>query len=150
MVSAHTMVVVDPSTFELHQNGKITGRVYVKMGPNNFPDSQWNDFVVIVLGWWCDALARMIVGLEDSPTLSFMDGPFELAVTQSGSRLLLKTQDRRNRLPSELIEADRDAFCRSVLEAAELTIGWAATKSYSDSDVEKLRESGYALASSIA
>lgn len=54
-----------------------------------FPEEGWNDFPVVVLRWWIEAVRRILDGGSESEELDFMDGPFVLVVDRSGERDLL-------------------------------------------------------------
>ena len=57
------------------QGGAITGRISVRHGSLRFPEAEWNDFVVIVLDWWCESCSALLRGAEQRE-FWFMDGPF--------------------------------------------------------------------------
>jgi len=53
----------------------ITGHLFVQVGDFFFPEKGWDDFVVVVLGWWIENAI-----LLDGPVVEvdnlFMDGPY--------------------------------------------------------------------------
>ena len=74
-------VVVDPSTLRTRTpGGNVTGTVCLKFGGEHFPDSQWNDFPVIVLGWWIGGLLDVVHDRAETFEGMFMDGPYSFVV----------------------------------------------------------------------
>jgi len=70
-------VILDTNSIEFNQkSGSILGKVYFCIGNEFFPDKDWSDFVVVVLGWWVEEISKIEVGKTKTFTLNFMDGPF--------------------------------------------------------------------------
>lgn len=67
-------------TLRISRDGKITGIIYFRINGSEFPDPEWNDFVIIVLRWWVEAILNLASGVEVSEDLLFMDGPYLLSV----------------------------------------------------------------------
>ena len=79
-------VLVSTTSLHRSQLGSITGLIAVRAGDIAFPDDNWSDFPVVILGWWMDHCRRIRSG--GTARCSFMDGPykFEIHVTP-GARL---------------------------------------------------------------
>lgn len=74
-------VVVDVESLKSRSsNGNVTGLVCLRVGEEHFPDSQWNDFPIIVLGWWIAGLLEIVQGQADTFEGRFMDGPYSFIV----------------------------------------------------------------------
>jgi hypothetical protein len=57
-------IYADESTLERSAIGGITGLIFLR-GPNGaFPDEQWTDFSVVILGWWIEGL-RLLPIIRD-------------------------------------------------------------------------------------
>jgi 3-oxoacyl-ACP reductase-like protein len=69
-------VVTDQATVSKSARGAITGVVALRLGDVWFPESGWNDFVVVVLGWWARQAAALRAG--HPARLDFMDGPYSV------------------------------------------------------------------------
>ncbi|BBB90434.1 hypothetical protein [Methylomusa anaerophila] len=55
----------------------ITGEICLAIGDVFFPELYWNDFVVIVLTWWLDAINKLKKSaIGEVCEFRFMDGPF--------------------------------------------------------------------------
>jgi hypothetical protein len=52
--------------------------MHVKVGEHAFPDQDWDDFGVVILGWWLQEVAAFAGFVRDHAIFRFMDGPFEL------------------------------------------------------------------------
>jgi hypothetical protein len=75
-------VHVDRSSFEKSADDLVTGIVFVEVNGVAFPDRHWNDFVVVILSWWLEALGR-VPGSSTPQICSFMDGPFHFEVQRT-------------------------------------------------------------------
>lgn len=60
-------------------SGMITGEIFLEENGTFFPEERWNDFPVVILSWWLEALAT--VGVGAAVECRFMDGPFLFRVS---------------------------------------------------------------------
>ena len=61
--------------------GSVSGRLFVEVDGLYFPNYDWVDYVLPVLGWWLEDATRLL-----SPDLEvksrFMDGPHEISLVR--------------------------------------------------------------------
>ena len=88
-------IVFDAITLHQSQRGSITGVVCFDFGERRqFPEADWNDFVVVIAGWWITAMEQLGRG-RAKVELRFMDGPYWItAVTQGPNVQLQCVEDR--------------------------------------------------------
>jgi hypothetical protein len=67
------------STLGRSKSGSITAGLWLSVGDRSFPGLKWSDFVVVVLGWWVEALQSN----DRRVLLRFMDGPYLLRVNRN-------------------------------------------------------------------
>lgn len=79
---------------ELTLSGSVVAPLWLEVGDVAFPEAGWFDFPVPVLGWWIQALRSMVASTSDEALLRFMDGPFEVRVTGSGSQATVMLSSR--------------------------------------------------------
>ena len=77
-------IVVDPSSFAEAAGGTVAGRLHIESDDLCFPDDDWWDFPLVVLGWWLTAI-RSAGG--DDFELRFMDGPFRVDCSRAADRV---------------------------------------------------------------
>ncbi len=71
---------VKVNTFSRTKLGRTTGVIFCSLEGYDFPVYNWDDFPIVILGWWIDSLNSL--GEEgSSQELLFMDGPFALNLT---------------------------------------------------------------------
>lgn len=72
-------IVIDESS-KLYQGsrGLITGNIYFEENNEYFPEKGWNDFPVIILGWWIHSFLTFVKQNSEKFEFCFMDGPFKL------------------------------------------------------------------------
>jgi hypothetical protein len=73
-------VVVETSRLARGRTGSITGPVYLRFEGGAYPDEGWNDFPVVILGWWLQGITTLVTGEGESFSGRFMDGPYEFTV----------------------------------------------------------------------
>lgn len=83
-------IVVDPAMFERTKSGGIVGRIHLEAGDFCFPEAGWNDFVVVVLGWWLESMRELLDQRTDRITLRFMEGRFQITVSSANERWALQ------------------------------------------------------------
>lgn len=127
-------VHVEPSRLSMH-NSLITGPICVELAGSRYPAAGWDDFVVTILGWWCDALA----GLTTKPVLfEFMDGPHVFRIHPQREDLAVVYLDHereraRAAVPRKQVVSAVEFAARSVLDECQRR-GWH------DREIEKLSE----------
>ncbi|MCX2679365.1 hypothetical protein OOZ15_05365 [Galbibacter sp. EGI 63066] len=63
------------------EGGRVFGNIYFTDQEFSFPEKGWNDFVIIILNWWCSALKGLLLNERLQDEFLFMDGPFTVRVT---------------------------------------------------------------------
>lgn len=61
-------------------NSSIFGIIYLKIDDLIYPDTKWNDFVVVVAHWWCKGIYGLIENRSLSSEIDFMDGPYKVRI----------------------------------------------------------------------
>jgi hypothetical protein len=64
-----------------------TGVIYFDFGIYQFPETGWNDYVIVVLCWWMSALSGFIANNNKSEELQFMDGPLLILITKQENEM---------------------------------------------------------------
>ncbi|HSE16489.1 MAG TPA: hypothetical protein VLB46_05525 [Pyrinomonadaceae bacterium] len=113
-------IQVTPETLMRRASGSIIGHIWITMGDWAFPGLAWDDFPVVILGWWIESwLSRSSEG-QRAVRCNFMDGPYWFEITTSepqraivkcfqdskaGSKLLHKTRCKRSSITGALLAA---------------------------------------------
>ena len=70
-------VKVNEKSLEISSTKAITGEICFNIENQFFPESVWNDFVVVILAWWIEALLDLIkLNSSALREFDFMDGPY--------------------------------------------------------------------------
>lgn len=126
---------------------QITGTLVVKLGDQQFPTEGWNDFVVIVLGWWSREMRDVIAGKRS--TLLFMDGPYHLLVkpTSHDRRSVSLMRDGAVRGEGEVALS---TLVDMVLSAAGRTLDECRNRGWVTKEVEELSRERDGLLGAVA
>ena len=124
------------------EGGLVYGGLHVQIEDVRFPDARWTDFVVVVLAWWCRALARVLEGEKGPVKVRFMEGPYLVNVGPMAE----------DSIRLELVEAGLKPYIRydgdvssshlieSLLSAAVSTLSECKAHSWWSSDADELAE----------
>lgn len=85
-----------PDSFSISKTGAITSKIYIEAGKIVFPEKEWNDFTVIILGWWLEQLQELYSGNTIECHCRFMDGPFQFDVVATSKKDWIVSFVRRN------------------------------------------------------
>lgn len=111
---------VDQSTLSL-TSGAISGKLCLDVDGRFFPDESWNDLVLPFATEWLVALREVRAKPNDSHRVYFMDGPFAVDLSSTGSTLVtLELVERRlhEEVVVRSVEADHTLVLRNALDAA--------------------------------
>lgn len=120
--------------------GLVYGGLHIQLGEQEFPDLSWTDFVVVVLAWWCRALARVLEG-EGSPVeVRFMEGPYLAMIGPAKDQTLHLELIEAGKSRRVLSEADvlSDPLVESAIQSAELTIVECRKRDWWSKDADEL------------
>ncbi|CAN7660364.1 hypothetical protein LJR220_006238 [Bradyrhizobium sp. LjRoot220] len=132
-------VQVIDETLTASKGGLVTGVIYVDFGLFQFPDPNWNDFVVVILGWWLMALIDLVSGTTSQVELRFMDGPLWISTQNETTNLCTMTclKGPPDRIQYEC-EGSALELLKSTLEAAARVHGVCAQRGWASPDIDSL------------
>jgi hypothetical protein len=139
MSDASPRIVIVERSLQQHASGSITGIIYWQAGGLSFPDDSWDDFVVVILCWWLQAIVRLAERSSSAESLFFMDGPFETKLSLEGGLVRVTFVERRNdeqvngSLRSTILEV-----CRAIDSAAASVLRACHTESFHSSEIDEL------------
>lgn len=141
-------VEIDQESIEKSENGSITGSLWLQMDETAFPEQGWNDFVVVVLGWWTNEAAALIAGTKRRGEFMFMDGPFSVDISPEGERWKLECNRRRRN--GKTLEhrgtVDVSEVAAALIRAADSAIERCEKAHWKSSDIEELQRGRAGLA----
>jgi hypothetical protein len=95
LVTSAFRIHVDRLTLPSRPTGSIGGRIWISINGRAFPEEGSYDSVLVVLGWWAEAILNARRTGEPAELL-FMEGPFEIRLMhRSGDDTLALTALRR-------------------------------------------------------
>jgi len=78
-------LVIEVGKLSVRPQGPATAGIWLTLGESHFPMIGWNDFVVVVLGWWVAAVLRVLQSDNGSERINFMDGPYAVDLSKMRS-----------------------------------------------------------------
>jgi hypothetical protein len=125
-------------SIEKDRRGTITGRICVKFDNYCFPEKDWNDAVVVILGWWLSEMAGLLAGRRMAE-LCFMDGPFQMRVeVTSAVKCFIHCMEGNGLGISH--ETNTLDLLQAILTAATLTYSVCDARGWQTKDLEQLRD----------
>jgi hypothetical protein len=83
-----THLITELGVLNVRAQGPATAGIWLVIGGCEFPSAGWNDFVVVVLGWWSDAILRLLKNNSGRERVHFMDGPYSVEISKTQSQTL--------------------------------------------------------------
>lgn len=139
-------IVLDETSLTTNR-GVVTGRLHVLANGHRFPDPFWNDFVVVVLGWWCEALLACVQEPSQEAELRFMDGPFHLRVrpTDREGHIAVELCAGRQRHAQSTFVLTHAALWAELLRVSGSVINYCEINRILNKDVDTLKRGASAL-----
>ena len=108
-----------------------------------FPEAEWSDSPVALLGSWIPALRRLRARGETADC-HFMDGPYRFTVAAANSDLwrvaCFETRDAPSSTNAVLEwHADPGAFLESAISGGRALLGYCDSRQWWNDDTERLR-----------
>ena len=105
-----------------------------------FPHPEWSDFAVVVLSWWAQAAERLLAGARGPVKVSFMDGPYEVAIerAESGVWRVQCIETGRRPVVRHDVRVEPGPLVESVLAAADGVLELCRTRGLRDRDTTHL------------
>jgi hypothetical protein len=136
-------------TFSLHlkpdslvagSDGNITGVIYVALDELTFPDSNWDDYPVVIVSWWLSEAGRMAARDVSRGRFRFMDGPywFEAFVVGEESWLIRLIDGRNSAVSVAESRSTKGEMLRSLAKTAETLIAACRGHGWKSVDVDEL------------
>jgi hypothetical protein len=128
-------IIVDPNRLKLTSHNNIVGVIYVQMEDVFFPDADWYDFPVRILGWWSNNLFYVIQNCDND--FLFMDGPFGFSLKMKNENDILISfhTDRKETLThsTSLVH-----FTKELIQASQLVLDKASQNEWHNTDIDVL------------
>lgn len=137
-------VQVEPDSLRL-RNNEVTGRIHLRLDDEAFPEQDWDDFVVVILDWWCALLTN-----QKRTELGFMDGPFRAVLTsKTTAESAVELVGRRlDQVLTGLVS--QPTLARSVVAACDRVLEACRRQGWTTADIERLDSNRSALAERLA
>jgi len=116
-------------------NSLITGPICVELAGSRYPAAGWDDFVVTILGWWCDALACVTT----KPVLfELMDCPHVFRIHPQEQNLAVVYLDHERERARATVR--RKQVVSAVELAARSVLDECQRREWHDREIERLSE----------
>jgi hypothetical protein len=136
-------IEVDEGTLRRTSSGKVTGTLYARLSGYAFPEQSWSDFVLVVLTWWTESMADLLIGSPRDAEWYFMDGPFRIEVEAAPAapwRVYFVDSSEGNRVEMRG-EVDPAQVAQSLRVAAEKTLAAVRSNGWQLPEIEQLERS---------
>jgi hypothetical protein len=138
-MSMTIQIRLDLASLRRSSTGMVSSILFVEVNGFCFPEHSWNDFPVIVLGWWLDEAFHMCVGSASVRELLFMDGRFSLRISKiRGKECTLSFMDSSNVVFEKTSVLWRNLVDGIVVSARQLYYE-CIRREWRDNDVELLK-----------
>jgi hypothetical protein len=118
----------------------VTAGIWLRTSRRDFPARGWDDFAVVILGAWADAVLRLISGELSTARVDFMDGPYYVEITPVAPdewRLVL-VERRQSRQLEDVVRADAGKLVESLISASARLLTSCRQRGWESRDSERL------------
>ena len=133
-------LIVDAESVRVRSERPVTANMWLLFDAAEFPMPGWNDFAVVILGWWVAALLRLMHGETESETVNFMDGPYAVEVgnLRNGKLFFRALKGPGRQIESAAGEALVGAFVNGLLSQSRAVLRACRDQGVWSSDEETL------------
>lgn len=133
-------IQVAPETFLTRSSDSLIGHIWISIGDRAFPSVAWDDFPVVILGWWIESW--LLTSSEDHGTArcDFMDGPYWFEITASEESVIVQCF-RDSLAGSELLHntaCKRSSVTGALLAASETILQHCSELKWTSKDLDNL------------
>lgn len=75
------LLVAEAGSLRVGANDSATANIWLMLNGHEFPTRGWNDFAIVIMGWWADALLRLLRNTSRQELIQFMEGPYAVEIT---------------------------------------------------------------------
>lgn len=119
------------------KSGQITGILFLRINNLIFPEERWNDFIVVVLGFWVSEVLKNW-NLDILGNFLFMDGPLRFQITKIGNKAELTGFNNEKLILHE--EIDYSCFKNSLIDIAFKVVRITEGKKWESKDIDFLKD----------
>lgn len=133
-------IVLDESSFA-KGGSLVTAELWLDADGRAFPSARWSDFVVVIVGWWANALVEL--GDEPEVDWTFMDGPWSARLSVvDGGRIEARLLDGHGDATRELSRTTvaRAALVEQLRTVGATVIAICERNDWRSGDLERLRD----------
>ena len=137
-------ICIAESSMELSKSGNITGEICFQIDDFFFPESNWNDFVVVILTWWNKSINTLIASSVGTVVeFNFMDGPFYIQGAKKNEEEVTLHFIKRSVVGENIfysIDTDISELKRSINQASKKVIKTMRGKAIQTDDTIELKK----------
>lgn len=133
-------LVVETTSLRRSAHGSVTAIIYFVGEGDGFPDVGWDDFVVIILVWWLEAVTRIARGFSRREALEFMDGPVSAQLEVGADGMIEVRGCRHGRVLQQLGRVSINTLIPPFLKAAAAILTACRAKGWASDDLDRLAD----------
>src|SRR4030095_5433635 len=138
---ARTAFAVNVETNALVRRRLVSGPIWLEINGESFPGRGWEEFPVVILGFWLTNLQPVVFDKSHRCGCPFMDGPYRFDIDVVEPKQWAVTfVDREANKEKILLTAkvDSDVVLNSIVSSAEAVVSVCRRKQWFDDDLSNL------------
>jgi hypothetical protein len=108
------------------------------LGPTTFPVRHWNDFVVVILEAWVEAIVRIVRAGSQRERVHFMEGPYAVEITSPSCGALRFRAVERDGHEKACVDAQTLPFADNLLAVSEQILSACRDRNCWSADADNL------------
>lgn len=121
----------------------VSGPIWLELDGVSFPAHEWDDFPVVILGFWLTNIKPLLLGQSHVCECPFMDGPYQFNVHVDRKdlfRVALVEREVDEQKSLVTAEVDSEVLVRQMLSASEIVVHTCKRNDWIDDDLLNLQK----------
>lgn len=135
-------LIFEPDTLNRSKAGSITARIVIRIGDFLFPGDGWSDFIVVILGWWLQAIRQISTMSDEGAYLQFMDGPYKIFIKtiDENHSSLICLEERRTEIDRYRSIVKTNDLRNELVRIGRKVVSLCNEKGWDSDDIDILRK----------
>ena len=124
----------------------VVGPIWLEIDGHDFPGEGWDDFPVVILGWWLSEVKPLLINRAGSCRCLFMDGDYKFEISVLGKELwrFNFTEERLNEKGEDVEECLMEkevipkVFISELISAANTLVNLCRQNGWESDDLTTL------------
>ncbi len=134
-------LIHNSNTLYRSRSGSITAEIVIQIEDFLFPGKGWSDFIVVIFGWWWQAITQALNSSKGVGSFMFMDGPYKVDVKKINEEQSELTffEERRTEIIKHVSVVETNSIINELYRVSKEVIKSCDKNGWSSDDIDLLK-----------